>query len=446
MNAQNPNPAPKPPPRGPNYDEGRIPPYSLEDPLAFADGRRLASRDEWPARRREILGIFAREMYGREPPPPEALEWDVVEEGPTLAGLGIRRQYRVWFRADRTGPHLDWLVLIPNRLRGDAPQVRDGRIACENAGSVPVVLFLNFHGNHALLDDPEVVLPENAWAHFPASRADGSFALRPEMRGYDRRTFDRYSFPVEEILSRGFAAMSCFYGQVSPDVAVGSGDPIDLAWTGVFDLWGPRDPARDDEPTALGAWAWALSRGLDLAERIPEIDARRCVATGSSRLGKTALLAAARDERFAVCVPNQTGGGGAPLAKRDYGENVGTEMAMFPHWYCPAYAKYAGNERAMRFDQHLLLAAVAPRALLVEGFNEPWFDTKGEYLACRAASPAWEMLGHPGLPPGDFPDEFSTALVGPRLGYIRRGGAHGLSGLDWHWLLDFASRALAPTR
>ena len=161
--------------------------------------------------------------------------------------------------------------------------------------------------------------------------------------------------------------------------------------------------------------------------------------------GKAALIAAARDERFAVCVPNQTGGGGAPLAKRDYGENVGTEMESFPHWYCRAYGKYADNERAMPFDQHLLLAAVAPRALLVEGFDEPWFDTKGEYLACRAASPAWEFLGHPGLPPGGFPDNFSTALVGPRLGYVRRGGAHGLSGYDWLWLLDFADRALASS-
>jgi hypothetical protein len=441
MNAPNAKSAAKTPPRGPNYDENRIPPYELEDPLVFAEGRRLASPEEWPARRREILGLFAREMYGREPPPPETVSFELREEGPTLAGLAIRRQYRTWFREDRSGPFADWLLVLPNRLAGVAPEIRDGRVVRGNAERAPVVLMLNYRGNHAVLDDPEVPLPEQALFCLY-----GDEGRRPQeaLRGFARRSSSRTTVPAEAIVARGYALLTACYQQVSPDAAPGEGDNAPPAWTGVFDLWGPRDPARDDEPTSLGAWAWALSRGLDLAERIPELDARRCVVTGSSRLGKAALLAAARDERFAVCVPNQTGGGGAPLAKRDYGENVGTETAMFPHWYCRAYAKYAGNERAMPFDQHLLLASVAPRALLVEGFNEPWFDTKGEFLACRAASPAWEFLGFPGLPPGDFPDNFSPALVGPRLGYVRRGGAHGLSGHDWLWLLDFADRALAP--
>ena len=94
--------------------------------------------------------------------------------------------------------------------------------------------------------------------------------------------------------------------------------------------------------------------------------------TGCSRLGKAAFIAAARDERFAVCVPNQCGGGGACLAKRDYGECVGTEMRMFTHWYCKAYGKYAKNPvKTLTFDQHLLLASIAPRHLLIEGFDYP---------------------------------------------------------------------------
>ena len=92
----------------------------------------------------------------------------------------------------------------------------------------------------------------------------------------------------------------------------------------------------------------------------------------------------------------------------------------------------------MKFDQHLLLASIAPRALLVEGFGDNWFDTKGEYLACRAASPAWTFLGKEGLPEGDFPANYDTSRIGPSLGYVRRGGAHGISGSDWQWTLDFA--------
>ena len=130
-----------------------------------------------------------------------------------------------------------------------------------------------------------------------------------------------------------------------------------------------------------------------------------------------------------------------PLAKRDFGENVSTEMVSFPHWYCKAYGKYVDNEQAMKFDQHLLVAAIAPRRILVEGFNQGWFDTKGEYLACRAASAAWEFLGLPGLPDKPFPANFDTGCIGPYLGYVRRGGQHGIAGYDWHWTLNFADQA-----
>jgi hypothetical protein len=92
----------------------------------------------------------------------------------------------------------------------------------------------------------------------------------------------------------------------------------------------------------------------------------------------------------------------------------------------------------MDFDQHLLLACVAPRALLVEGFNQKWFDTEGEYLSVRAASPVWEFLGKPGLPNGCWPDSFSTNAIGKYLGYVRRDGPHGLWAYDWKWMMDFA--------
>ena len=181
--------------------------------------------------------------------------------------------------------------------------------------------------------------------------------------------------------------MTACYADVSPDPDWKTDDMEKFPYTGVFELWGPRDESRTDNPTALGAWAWALSRGLDYIGTDTALDAKRVVVTGCSRLGKAALLAAARDERFAVCVPNQTGKGGVPLTKCFYGENVRTETKMFPHWFCKAYRKYIDNEKAMPFDQLLLLAAVAPRPLLVQGYEKAWFDPKGEWMAAKAASP-----------------------------------------------------------
>ena len=424
--------------RTPNYDESKVAPYALEDPLAFADGRKLSGPEEWPARRVEILGIFAKEMYGMEPPAPEAVVTELVEEGPTFAGLGIRRQYRMWFKADKSGPFIDWLLVLPNRPHGDNPAKKDGKVVCESAGKVPVVLMLNYRGNQTVLDEGEVKLPDGEWRK-PSSQASPKESENGAMRGTGARSV----ILADVITARGYALLTACYAQVSPDVEVTRGNPEELAYTRIFELWPKRDESRDDNTTALGAWAWALSRGLDLAGRIPEIDARRNVVTGSSRLAKAALLAAARDDRFAVCVANQTGGGGCPLAKRDFGENVSTEMKSFPHWYCKAYAKYVDNEQAMKFDQHMLIAAVAPRALLIEGFNSGWFDTKGEYLAARAASPVWEFLGRKGLPKGEFPENYDTSLIGESLGYVRRGGQHGISAIDWIWTLNFADRALA---
>lgn len=432
--------------RPPNYDESKVAPYTLEDPLTFVDGRKVVTPADWQLRRVEIVRIFEREMFGRTPPAPAAVVTELFEEGTTLAGLGIRRQYRMWFTADKSGPHVDWILFLPNRIAGLKPTFVNGRPVCENTEKCPVVFFLNYRGNHELTTDPEVRPPDPVWLRNDASA--GVVNHRPSAAGCGvaRRTSGASPFPLETILARGYAVLSACYGQISPDVEVRRGDSEDLAYTGVFSLWPPRDPARDDNITAIGAWAWTLSRGLDLAERIPEIDAKKNVATGCSRLAKTPLLACSRDERFAVCVPVQTGGGGVPLAKRDFGENVSTEVTSFPHWYCKAYAKYADNEQSLKFDQHLLVASLAPRRVLVLGFNSGWFDTKGEYLSCKAASSAWTLHGLPGLPDCPFPANFDSSCIGSHLGYARRGGEHGIAGDDWRWMLDFADQAFGRGR
>jgi len=408
--------------REPNLEEAKVSAYALESPLVFEDGTPLKERAEWPKRRAEIVRIFEREMYGRTPSAPETVALEKIEEGDTFAGLGVRRQYRMRFRKDGTGPAVDWLVVTPKYAKGP----------------LPFYMMLNYKGNQELLDDPGVV------------ETHGTFnkISKPGSRGKMRRSGERSGVDVGQLLARGYAFVTACYAEVAGDPLCPQ-EPEALAYNGVFDLWPKRDETATSEPTALGAWAWALSRGLDLAEQLPFLDARRSVVTGSSRLGKAALLAASRDERFAVAVINQTGGGGVPLAKRDFGENVSTEMRMFPHWFCKAYGKYVDNEGAMKFDQHLLVASIAPRPILVQGYDRAWFDPKGEYLSCRAASAAWEFLGLPGLPQGDFPDDFDTSRIGSHLGYVRRSGLHGFSPYDWKWSLDFADAALkrvAPAR
>ena len=262
-----------------NYSEGRVAPYVLEDPLTFADGRKVRTAVDWRLRRQEILDLFAREMFGREPPAPEGLTVEKVGEKVTCAGFAIRRLYRMRFRADGTGPCVNWVVWLPRWAKGTSP----------------VILFLNYHGNHELANDPDIPMM-TAWCRNDDWTKEHR-ALE-SMRGIQRNENQDSVFPLDMILARGFAVMSACYCEVSPDPDWDEPPPHDpqtFAYTGVFDLWGKRDASRTDDITSIGAWAWALSRGLDLAERIPGIDAKKSVVTGCSRLGKSALLAAARD-------------------------------------------------------------------------------------------------------------------------------------------------------
>ena len=195
--------------------------------------------------RKEILEIFAKEMYGQPPPPPETLVTELVEEGVILDGLGIRRQYKMWFRKDKSGPVIDWIVFIPNRIQGMSAKKSGKSPVCENTTKVPVILSLNYRGNEELVGDEEVLFPSNGWTH---ARTRPDFESR---RGWRRKTNGATSmFPLDVILARGYAAMSACYEQVSPDINPKK-DPEELAYTGVFSLWPKRDPARDDNTTAL---------------------------------------------------------------------------------------------------------------------------------------------------------------------------------------------------
>ena len=374
-----------------NYDEPKAgelgKDYTIPDPLVFADGRRVANAADWAERRREMLAVFEREVYGRMPPKPDEMVFELVSEKITEDRFATERRYRQWFRADKSGPCIDWIVFVP----------RHANKPC------PVILHLNYKVND-----------------FIAIGRTNHFVL-----------------PLGEIAARGYVFMSANYKQISSDGPGRYGVPLD----GVFELWGARDPKRTDNTGAIMAWAWGLCRGLDLAEGVPEIDASRSMVIGSSRLGKAALLAAAFDERFAACVANQTGAVGVQLMKRDYGESIAAQHVMFPWWYCQGLWKWAGREREMPFDQHMLLACVAPRALLLECYDKKWFDPRGEWLAAKAASPVWEFLSGSGVGLGEWPEPYDDSAVRPPFGYVRRTEDHGLSPYDWHWALDFADQA-----
>ncbi|MBR6054359.1 MAG: hypothetical protein IKP46_03365 [Bacteroidales bacterium] len=401
--------------------------FAPEDPLVFAGGTAVTDADDWALRREEIKEIFQREMYGTIPSP-KPVFIDRIDRGNTVINgvNAVREQYRMWFSEDRSGPKIDWLVVRPRSA----------------SGPVPVILTLNYWGNHTFIPDPEVVVPDCWMEKEPEYGISGNSA-NPDWRGKMLTGELRYHYPIDDFLRKGYAFVTACYAEVCPDPETVS-KQREIAFTRVFDLWAPRDSSNPDNPMSLGVWGWSLMRAVDMIETLPALAADKIMVTGCSRLGKAALIAGAFDERIALVAPVQTGSGGVPMTKHitPDKETIASETSTYTHWFSPRYAAWAGREAEMPFDQHLLLSLVAPRPLLVLGFNNLWFDAYGEFLSLQAASPVWTFLGKDAAFGTAFPETGSTTAIGANLGYARRDGAHGVVAGDWDWILNFSERHL----
>ena len=236
---------------------------------------------------------------------------------------------------------------------------------------------------------------------------------------------DRY-WPIEETLDRGYATFRIYYNDISPDKKD--------EWTGLAEAF---DRKKYDWGK-IYMWAWAASRVLDYVETLDTIDLDNVAVLGHSRLGKTALWAAANDTRFTYAFVNDSGCSGDAITRGKTGEHVDKICENFPHWFCPKYREYAGREDEMPFEQHWLVAACAPR-YVVSGtaIEDTWADPFSQFLSDYAASPAYELLGLDGLvTPDEMPKE-GTVLLEGSVGYFLRSGAHFLSRYDWNRYMDF---------
>ena len=194
-------------------------------------------------------------------------------------------------------------------------------------------------------------------------------------------------FPVEEIVKRGFAAVSFYTWDVAPDYNTGN-------TKGVFEAFEKQGPYRNAKLWGtISAWAWGASRALDWLETVPEIDATKVAVVGHSRGGKTALWTAVTDTRFAYVCVNGSGCAGAKLNHLNLpkSEHIAQIVRTFQYWFCLDYTFWANREHEMPFDQHELLSCVAPRLLAVgSGSEDHWAGPEGERKATELARAAWE--------------------------------------------------------
>ncbi|MDR1161828.1 MAG: acetylxylan esterase [Tannerellaceae bacterium] len=364
------------------YDEDNVPAYTLPDPLICNDGTKVTTVKQWENQRRpEIMELFASQEYGRTPEERIDVTYETLSEDPTfLNGKATAWQVKFTFTNGRKSIDAVLLLVLPNSQTGKAP----------------VFISYNFKSNQG-------------------TRPDAS---------------------IDAVIERGYGAATLSYQDIYPDKP-------GMEEQSVVSLFASYTATKQspDRWQALGVWAWGLSRIADYLETQERVDANKLIVMGHSRLGKATLWAGAQDKRFSLVISNNSGCGGAALSKRAYGETVGKITNAFPHWFCPSFANYSDKEADMPFDQHELIALIAPRPVYIASAeDDKWADPRGEYLAGYYAGPVYELYKLKGLD-SDSPPAVNHPVMNT-IGYHIRSGGHDVTSYDWMRFMDFADSHL----
>ncbi|HYK47929.1 MAG TPA: hypothetical protein VEV83_22280, partial [Parafilimonas sp.] len=370
--------------------------------LVMSNGKRVKDTTDWYAVQRPyIYHLFEQNVYGRYPTQPVTVHFKIRESSNNaLNGVATRKQVRVYLHPTDTTVFTDVLIYLPNLYKTSAP----------------IFLSLNFNGNETVNKDP-AILPSQKETEINRAHTDS-------MRGSDRY------WQIEDLIARGYGVATAYYGDIEPDNKDGWKTGIRTTLKDVLKI-------QPEEWSALGAWAWGMSRIMDYIEQDPSIDRNRVVLMGHSRLGKASLWAGASDPRFAIVISNESGEGGAALSKRWFGETIKQINDQFPHWFVAAYKKYNDNADSLPVDQHMLLALIAPRPLYVaSAAGDLWADPKGEFLSAVHAGEVYALFGKKGLGTDTMPAVDQP--VGNTIRYHIRSGGHAVTLYDWQQYLAFA--------
>jgi hypothetical protein len=392
-----------------NYDEEQVPAYELPSILVAPGGKQeVTTVEQWEnTRRKELLTLFANEMYGEFPGQGIIINFILNESEKVFNDKALRKEVTINLRAGERELDVSLLLYVP-------------LVSMQ----VPVFLGLNFYGNHTINADPGISI-HRSWV-----KNNEAFGIVNNRASEKNRGVRAYRWPVEYIIDQGFGLATMYYGEIDPDFD-------DDFENGIHGLIDQKDKSK---LSSLSAWAWMMSQALTYLQEDPNVRSDQIAVIGHSRLGKAALWAGALDERFALVVSNDSGCGGAALSRRKYGETINRINNSFPHWFADAFNKYKNAEETLPFDQHTLLSLIAPRPLYVASAeDDKWADPKGEFLASQSASVVYDLYGLSALNGQTMP-EVDQPIIGHAIGYHIRSGGHDLTQYDWEQFIAFAKK------
>ena len=316
-------------------------------------------------------------------------------------------------------------------LIADQPTKVEARFACGNVAHTYVNLTVRLRsGEHAFRVDRLL-------------HTDGKKRPLIVLNNFHPMGSSPY-FPIEELSESDMDFLSVCYQDITSD--------NDDFSTGLAPLLLPNGQETDVTCGKIGIWAWAAMRVLDYGLTLPGTDPKNIGIVGHSRLGKTALFTAMLDTRFRFVFSNAAGCAGDSLAHGNsgltrtqrtphLGELICDITKNFPYWFCKKYQTYAERNVSDTFDQHFLLAAIAPRYVMVGACDlDAWADPVSQQLCALAASRAWEELGLSGLVGSDHYLQTGEALDKGHVGYFLIHSLHFLSRHSWRRFLEFVDK------
>jgi len=385
--------------RAANYDESLVPDYQLPDPLLCLDGTHVTDMQQWEQHRRpELIRLLTEYMYGHAPAPDSTFSWEVVSTQHNYLGKRATRR-NVILHLTAHGPDVPLCIVVPD-------------------SNAPCPLFVG----------PSFDANDSIWT--PSTRAWATWSPDSLLNhGYGLVTF-RYTDACPDRASDHFRSSALHHHFYRP----GQQYPLPNEWG------------------AIGAWSWTLSRVMDYLEHEPLVDAQRAALIGHSRLGKTVLWAGALDHRFRIVIPVNSGCCGAAISRRCVGETVECVNEFSHQWFCGNFRQFSHREEEMPFDQHEVLALIAPRPLYIASAQEDqWADPRGEFLSAQAAQPVYALYGLPGIVGSNYEADGTTQCPMPdidqpaaqgTIAYHIRSGPHAVLPFDWAQFIAFANRYL----
>ena len=380
-----------------NYDESKVPAYTLPDVLTSFDGKSIKTTNDWEQNRRpEIIHFFEQNIFGEVPVPTSPVQKSIklISEDKTLLdGLCTQKNIEITFQNEIGKVTMPLVLFVPNKTNG----------------KVPVILLANgsdIKRNGLVLDSPQ---------------------------SYGKT---RNGIPLHQLMTRGIGIATIDYQAFGID----RGNPEGKVSGGITNLFfaDGQKFTKENEWGMIAIWAYALRAGMDYLETDEDINSKQVATLGCSISGKVALWAAVTDLRFGMTLLATAGHGGDAIWRREYGETLQNMVDYLPTWICRNAKQYSKDVHALPADQHSLLATMAPRPFYVSNAqHDLWADQLGQWIGTYNATPSYELYEKDVAFTSEKQPAINQPIIKSSIGYHVRSGVHGLELYDWEQYMKF---------